>query len=159
MKKDLLIKTLCIVIFGIFICNAFPLNAFEVKPLALPRFEILIPGKTRIIEVAQELDYPQDLSQILILVIGYGGVGIRMRQNDEVTVENELVLTGVGVSSAGIIPFYNFGRTHVILEAAIEIGNEGSPCGLIWVSSWIKPPLPKSPDNQYTLTLSSYLTF
>ena len=57
------------------------------------------------------------------------------------------------------MPFYKVGKTDVTLEAAIEIGNEGSPCGIIWVASWIKPPLPESPDNQYTLTLRSFLTF
>lgn len=160
MKKDLLIKTLCIVIVGMLIFAVFPLYAFEVKPLALPRFEILIPRKTRYIEVEQHLDYPQDFSQVLILAIGYGGVKISMAQSEEGdTVGNMLILTGMGISSAGIIPFYKFGRTDVILEAAIEIGNEGAPYGLIWVSSWINPPLPESPDNQYTLTLSSYLTF
>lgn len=154
MKKILLTVTLCTIIF-----SAFPLYAFEVKPLALPRFEILIPGKTRIIEIEQKLDYPQDFSQILILAIGYGGVSISIRQNDGVTVDNMFVLTGFGISSAGIIPFYRFGKTEVVLEAAIEVGNERAPFGLIWVASWINPPLPESPDNQYTLTLSSYLTF
>ena len=82
-----------------------------------------------------------------------------MKQTEANTVDNMLVLTGIGISSAGVMPFYKFGRTDVILEAAIQIGYEGAPSGLIWVSSWINPPLPESPDNQYTLTLSSYLTF
>ena len=154
MKKVILTVTLCTIIF-----TGYPLCAFEVKPLALPRFEVLIPGKTRIIEVEQQLDYPQDFSQILILAIGYGGVRISMGQDEGDTVDNMFVLTGVGISSAGRMPFYKFGRTGVRLEASIEIGSEGSPFGIIWVSSWINPPLPESPDNQYTLTLSSFLTF
>ena len=154
MKKVIFTVTLFTIIF-----SGYPLYAFEVKPLALPRFEILIPGKTRYIEVEQQLDYPQDFSQILILAIGYGGVSIRMTQNEGDTVDNMFVLTGIGISSAGIMPFYKFGKTDVTLEAAIEIGNERAPYGLIWVSSWINPPLPEFPDNRYTLTLSSYLTF
>ena len=154
MKKVILTITLCIIIF-----TASPLGAIELEPLALPRFEILIPGKTRIIQVEQQLDYPQDFSQILIMAIGYGGVSISVAKEEGDTVDNMLVLTGIGISGAGIIPFYKFGRTGVILNASIEIGNEGFPFGIIWVSSWINPPLPEPPDNQYTLTLSSFLTF
>jgi len=154
MKKVLLTVTLCIIIF-----TAHPLYAFEVKPLALPRFEILMPGITRTIKIEQQLNYPQDFSQILIMAIGYGGVSISVAKEEGDMVDNMLVLTGLGISSAGIIPFYKFGRTGVILNASIEIGNEGFPFGIIWVSSWINPPLPEPPNNQYTLTLSSFLTF
>jgi hypothetical protein len=154
MKKVLLTVTLCIIIF-----TAYPLCAFEVKPLALPRFEILMPGKTRTITIEQQLNYPQDFNQILIMAIGYGGVSISIAKEEGDTVDNMLVLTGIGISPAGIIPFYKFGRTGLILDASIEIGNEGFPFGIIWVSSWINPPLPEPPDNQYMLILSSFLTF
>lgn len=159
MKKFFLIKTLCIVATTLFILTSYPLYAFEVKPLALPRFEILMPGKTRTITIEQQLNYPQDFSQILIMALGYGGVSISIAKDEGDTGDNMLVLTGLGISSAGIIPFYKFGRTGVILEASIEIGNEGFPFGMIWFSSWINPPLPEPPDNQYTLVLSSFLTF
>jgi len=70
-----------------------------------------------------------------------------------------LVLSGVAISSAGVIPFVRFGRTRVNLNAAIEIGSEAFPYGIIWLSSWISPPVPVAPGNAYNVTLVGNLPF
>ena len=47
-----------------------------------------------------------------------------------------LMLTGMGVSPAGILPFFRFGITQVTLDESVEIGNESFPFGVVWFSVW-----------------------
>ena len=88
---------------------------------------------------------------ILILVAGYGGVSITLRKID--TEGDLLVLTGTGVSSRGIAPVFKFGITEVTLTEAVEIGDEHSPYGLLWILSWVDSHTHNPPYN-YTLVLS-----
>ena len=124
--------------------------AFKTESL-IPRLEIITPGMTRTIEITQNYNFPQDFSQFLILVVGYGGLSITLRKVD--TEGDLLILTGVGVSTAGVIPVFKFGVTEVTLTESVEIGNERSPYGLLWISSWVNSPTNDPPYN-YTMTLS-----
>jgi len=137
--------------------TAFPGFTYEIETGATNRVELLMPGVTRTIEIIQDANFPQGLSQILVVVVGYGGVSITLRKND--TEGDLLVLTGAGISPAGIVPILKFGRTSLTLFEAVEIGDERFPFGIIWISSWINPPVPEPPANKYTLTLSAFLTF
>ena len=123
--------------------------AFETESL-MP--EILIPGVIRTIEITQNYKFPQDFSQLMILAIGYGPLVITLYQKEPVE-EDFLVLTGVGVSAAGVIPVFKFGITQVVLTASVEIGNERSPYGLVWLSSWVSSSANDPPYN-YTMTLA-----
>lgn len=127
-----------------------PTSAFETDALVIPGVEILIPGVQRNIKITQDYKFPQDFNQIIILVIGYGGLPISMTCTDE---GNFLMLTGMGVSAAGIIPFFKFGVTNSTLKATVEIGNERSPYGLLWISSWVDSSV-NDPPYSYTISFS-----
>ena len=138
------------VILSILVFISCPAFAFETEAL-IPQIEILTPGITRTIEITQNYKFPQDFGQFLILVVGYGGISMTLRKVD--TEGDLLILTGVGVSSAGIVPVFKFGITEVTLKEAVEIGNEQSPYGLVWISSWVDSSVNDPPYN-YTLSLS-----
>jgi hypothetical protein len=124
--------------------------AFETEAL-IPRIEILTPGTTRTMEITQHYDFPQDFGSFLILVVGYGGVSITLRKVD--TEGDLLILAGLGISFAGVVPFLKFGITEVTLTEAVEIGNQYSPYGLLWILSWVDLPA-SNPPYYYTLGLS-----
>ena len=117
----------------------------------MPRVEIITPGMTRTIEISQNYSSPQDFGHFLILVLGYGGLSITLRKID--TEGDLLFLTGAGISTAGIVPIFKFGITEVTLREAVEIGNERSPYGLLWILSWVDSPV-HNPPYHYTLVLS-----
>jgi len=64
-----------------------------------------------------------------------------------------LVLTGAGISSAGIEPVFKYGVTKARLTAYVEIGNESSPYGFLWISCWVYSLVNAGPYT-YTLQLS-----
>ena len=138
------------IILSLFVFSSCPTFAFETEAL-IPSIEIFTPGMTRTMEITQNYKFPQDSSQFLILAIGYGGLSITLRKVD--TVGDLLVLTGLGISSAGIVPIFRFGITGVTLTEAVEIGSESSPFGLLWITSWVDSPA-ADPPYSYTLTLS-----
>ena len=126
--------------------------AFAFKPEAvMPRVEILTPGMTRTVAITQNYTFPRDYDNLLILVIGYGGVSVTLRKID--TEGDTLILAGLGVSSAGITPFFKFGITEITLTKAVEIGTQHAPYGLLWISSWVDSPSTE-PPYYYTLVLS-----
>ena len=127
-----------------------PTFALENNAL-ISNIEILTPGMNRNMTITQDYRYPRDYNQSLLLLIGYGGVSITVSKGDPVG--DLLVLTGIGISSAGIIPFLKFGRTSVSLSEAIEIGDERAPYGLLWFSSWLDSPI-DDPPYSYSLSLS-----
>jgi len=124
--------------------------ALETEAL-IPRVEILTPGMTRTVEITQNYDFPQDFSHFLILVVGYGGVSITLRKID--TEGDFLILSGLGTSSAGVTPVFKFGISKVTLAEAVEIGDENSPYGLLWMLCWVGSPV-NDPPYHYTLVLS-----
>jgi len=137
-------------ILSILFFSSCPTSAFETEAL-MPRIEILIPGMTRTVEITQNYTFPQDFGNFLILVAGYGGVSITLRK-----IDNEgdlLILVGLGISSVGIIPVFKFGVTEVTLTEAVEIGDERSPYGLLWILSWVESTV-NNPPYHYTLVLS-----
>jgi len=149
MKKVLSYLIPSWVILSVLVFNCCPTFALETEAL-LPRIEILIPGMSRTIDITQTYAFPQDFSQFLIVVVGYGGVSISLSKRD--TEGDLLILTGVGISSAGIVPVIKFGRSKVTLTESVEIGNERSPCGLLWLLSWVDSP-ENEPPYSYTLSL------
>jgi len=124
--------------------------ALETEAL-IPRVEILTSGMTRTVEITQNYDFPQDFSHFLILVVGYGGVSITLRKID--TEGDFLILSGLGTSSAGVTPVFKFGISKVTLAEAVEIGDENSPYGLLWMLCWVGSPV-NDPPYHYTLVLS-----
>ena len=149
MKKVLSHLVSGFVILSVFIFISWPAFAFETEAL-MPRIEILTPGMTRTIKITQNYNFPQDFSQILIVAVGYGPLWITLSGNTE---GDLLILTGVGISSAGIVPIFKFGITRVTLTESVEIGDERSPYGLLWISSWVYSFI-NDPPYDYTLTLS-----
>ena len=139
-----------LVILAILVLSICPTFALETDSL-IPRIEILTPGMNRNMTITQDYRYPRDYNQSLLLLIGYGGVSITVSKGGP---EGDLlVLTGIGISSAGIIPFLKFGRTSVSLSEAIEIGDERAPYGLLWFSSWLDSPI-DDPPYSYSRSLS-----
>ena len=117
----------------------------------MPRMEILIPGMNRTLEITQNYHFPQDLSNLLIVVVGYGGISINVRKID--TEGDLLMLMGIGISPGGIVPVFKFGITEVTLTEAVEIGDKSSPYGILWIASWVDSSI-HNPPYHYTLSLS-----
>jgi hypothetical protein len=149
MKKVLSHLTHSWVIVVILFFSICPALALETNAL-IPSIEILTPGMGRSITITQNYDFPQGSNQFLVLLIGSGVVGITLSKYD--TEGDLLVMTGAGISSAGIVPFFKRGKTSVYLDVGIEIGDEHSPYGLVWFSSWIDKP--DEEDNTYDISLS-----
>jgi hypothetical protein len=150
MKKVLRHLTHSWIILSILVFSICPVFAFETEAL-IPRVEILTPGMTRRIEISQNDNFPQDFSQFLILLVGNGPLSITLSKFD--TEGDLLFLIGLGISFAGIEHVFKFGMTAVTLTKSLEIGNERSPYGLLWILSWVDPAVDNPPYN-YTLTLS-----
>jgi len=137
-----------VVILFFSICPAF---ALETNAL-IPTIEILTPGMGRTITITQDYNFPQGSSQFLVFLIGYGVLNIYW--SSEYDTEGDiLILTGAGISTAGIVPFFKRGKAGGYLEVGIEIGSERSPCGLVWFSSWIHSSV-NDPPYSYSLQLS-----
>jgi len=151
MKRVLSRLTFSLMVSSVLVFSSCPTFAFETKAIVIPHVEVLIPGVSRRIEITQNYKFPQDFNQILILAIGYGPLGITLSQSEPTG--NILMLTGVSVSAAGVIPVFKFGVTDVSLKASVEIGNERSPYGLLWVSSWINSSL-EDPPYSYTMMIT-----
>ena len=145
MKKVLLTATVCTLV-----CIVSPTYAFQ--PTAIdPHVEVLTPGVTRNFSITQFNNFPQDFSFFLVVLIGYGPVSINLSSSTASTAGDLFVISGMGISPAGIIPFLKFGRADVALAVGIEIGNEWSPYGLLWFSSWIATPI--EGESTYDLSI------
>ena len=127
-------------------------QALGQEPLALiPRLETLTPGMTRDIDIIQEAPFPQGVSQFVVLLLGSGPLSITL-SSAEGSEGDLLVLSGVGISSAGIIPFFKWGYTEVTFEVGIKIGDDRFPYGLLLLSCWLDEP--EEPYNTYSLVIS-----
>ena len=134
-------------------------SAFETQALVLPRVELITPGMSRTINITQDYRFPQGVNQLVILALGYGGITITMQQSPDTAHEGDvLMMTGMGISSAGIVPVFKFGVVNVTLTAAVEIGSAQSPFGIIWLSSWTNSTT-NDPPYEYELDLTSSLGF
>lgn len=126
-------------------------QAYGQEPLALiPRLEILTPGMTREIEITQEAPFPQGVSQFVVLLIGSGPASITLTSGTG-SVGDLMVLSGVGISSAGLIPFLKWGYTAVTFQVGIKIGDDRFPYGMLLFSCWLGAP--EEPYNTYKLTV------
>lgn len=153
MKKSLNFLTTGWMILSVLVFGSYPVFAGETKSL-IPHIEIITKGMTRPgMEITQNYDFPLDFNQFLILAIGYGPLSITLTKTD--TEGDFLVLTGLAISSEGIVPFLKLGITGAILREGIEIGNEHSPLGLVWFTSWVDSPVNDLSHNyNYTLSFS-----
>ena len=151
MKKTLKLLTAGWVILSVLVFGSCTVFAGETKSL-IPHIEIFTKGMTRPdMEITQNYDFPLDFNQFLLLAIGYGPLSITLTKTD--TEGDFLVLTGLAISSEGIVPFLKLGITGAILREGIEIGNEHSPLGLVWFTSWVDSPV-NDPSHNYNYTLS-----
>jgi hypothetical protein len=127
-------------------------HAYGQEPLALiPRLEILTPGMTRDIWITQEAPFPQGVSQFVVLLIGSGPLSIKVTSG-EGSEGDLLALSGIGISSAGLIPFFKWGYTAVAFNVGIKIGDDRFPYGMLLLSCWLGEP--EAPFNTYRLTIS-----
>ena len=150
MKKFFLTTTLCTIIIASPAFTTTIASAFETTAV-IPRFELMTPGVTRYFTITQFNDYPQDFSFFLIMVIGYGPLSITLTSPDA-TEGDLLVISGVGISPAGIQPFLKFGRANVTLQVVPEIGTERNPYGIVWFSTRIASPLEE--ETSYGLEIA-----
>lgn len=157
MKKLFSLFTCIGLLVALVVAPGYQATAFETQALVLPRVELLTPGMTRTINITQESRFPQGSNQLVIIALGYGGIAITMQQVSDTPQEgNLLMMTGMGISSAGIVPILKFGIVNVTLTANIEIGNAQSPFGIIWLSSWTHSATNDPPYN-YQLVLTASL--
>jgi hypothetical protein len=147
MKRALII-IMCLIITVAFTYPA-TVPAFETNALT-PHIEVLTPGVTRNLTITQYANFPQDFSPFIVFLIGYGPFNISLLKDE--TVGDRLIMNGVGISPAGIVPFYKSGKAGVSLKVSVEIGNERYPYGLVLFSSWISGTVTE-PDNTYDITL------
>jgi len=151
------IKTWVIIVCFLFLSFS-PASASEPEGL-IPSIEIITHGMKRSIDISQTQNFPLDFNQHLILALGYGYMSILLSNIDQKD-SNFIVLTGVSISSAGIIPFFTSGVTNVVLRTFVDIGEENFPYGLVWFSSWIyslsDDPASDTdnPPYKYNLTLT-----
>ena len=152
MKRALVI-IMCLILTVAF---TYPATAFETNALT-PHIEVLTPGVTRTITITQYADFPQDFSPFIVFLIGYGPFKISLSKDE--SVGDRLKMNGVGISPAGIVPFYKSGKEDVDLVVSVEIGNERSPYGMVLFSSWVSGTVIQEPDsegvyhNTYKVTL------
>ena len=123
MKKILFLTILCVILPFAFTSPGMA-SALETTAL-VPHMEVLTPGVTRTIIVTQTADYPQDFSPFIVFLIGYGPFKISLSKDE--SVGDRLKMNGVGISPAGVIPFYKSGKADVNLIVTVEIGNERYP--------------------------------
>ena len=150
MKRILLNLTVCLTILFTLTVSVCPAPAIETTAVT-PRFELLTPGVTRHYTITQFNSFPQDFSFFLVVLIGYGPFTIQLTSPDEGAEGDLFVISGVGISPAGIRPFVKFGRANVDLSAGVEIGNERNPYGIVWFSSWTAYPIEK--ETTYSLDI------
>ena len=131
------------IIIGLVTIISIASSVYAFQPTAIdPRVEVLTPGVTRFYSITQNNSFPQDFNFFLVFLIGYGPAQVTMSSSEDETNEgNLLVLNGWALSSAGAIPIIKFGRSRVVLEVGVEIGNEFYPSGIMWFSSWIAGPV------------------
>ncbi len=149
MKKLTYYILCCLLALSLLVFKVSSISALETDAILIPEVEIILPGVERTITIESE-GYPADYSQILVFVLGYGGVDMRVSSNEDQG--NYIVLTGMGISSAGTIPFYKFGPPQVTITETIEIGDERRPFGILWITSWILS-WEGEPPYSYTLTI------
>jgi hypothetical protein len=152
MKKILIALTLGCMIVSVFFFNWNPTYAYETTALT-PRIEVLLPGVSQSYTITQHQDFPQDFSIFTVFLIGHGFVSISLSLEEGVASVDQMVISGVGISAAGIIPFFRFGRGDVGIDVGIEIGNEQFPYGMLQFSSWITRSVDEQ-GNTYTIDLS-----
>lgn len=150
MKKVLSLHVIRLIVFFILVSSHAPILAAE-QQARTPRVEMITPGMTRTIEISQNDGPLEDMGHFLIGVVGYGALSITLRKID--TEGDLLFLAGAGMSAQGITPIFKFGITEVTLKEAVEIGNESSPFGLLWILSWVDSTV-HHPPYYYTLILS-----
>ena len=146
MKRALIIMCLILTVAFTYPATA---PAFEANALT-PRIEVLTPGVTRNLTITQYTNFPQDFSPFIVFLIGYGPFKISLSK--AAAVGDRLVINGLGISPAGIVPFYKSGKADVDLVVSVEIGNERYPYGMVLFSSWISGTVTE-PDNTYDITL------
>ena len=73
-------------------------------------------------------------------------------ESPEGSVGDLLVLSGIGISRAGLIPFLKWGYTAVSFDVGVQIGNDRFPYGMLLFSCWLAEP--EAPYNTYDLTIS-----
>jgi len=153
MKRALIIMCLILTVAFTYPATA---PAFEANALT-PRIEVLTPGVTRNLTITQYTNFPQDFSPFIVFLIGYGPFKISLSK--AAAVGDRLVINGLGISPAGVIPFCKSGKADVDLIVTVEIGNERYPYGMVFFSSWISGTVIQEPDsegyyhNTYTVTL------
>ena len=132
--------------------------AFEPQAVVLPDVELITPGMIRTINITQENRFPL-VNRLLIVGLGYGGIRITMQPDSENTQEGDfLIMTGMGISSAGIVPIIKFGEVNVTLTAEVGIGTAQYPFGIIWLSSGVHSTT-NDPPYVYQLVLRASLGF
>jgi hypothetical protein len=149
MKKVWSLLKQSLMILAFLVVSSYPASAVETKGL-IPQIEILTTGMRRTVQFSQEQRFPQDFGHFLILLVGYGGLSISM---SKATPEGDfIIMSGLGISPAGITPILKFGRTGLMLSENIEIGTEHSPYGLLWLMCWADSST-LDPPYGYTLAL------
>jgi len=134
MQKPLRYVTACWVIVSVLVFCGYPVFALETEGW-IPQIEILTPGMRRTFDITQEQNFPFEFSQFLVLALGHGTLAISLTNTDNKD-GYFLILAGVGISAAGIIPVFKWGITKVQFNPKVTIGNELSPYGALWISFW-----------------------
>jgi len=135
MKKVLRYITVCWMMVSILVFSVSPAEALATNIDLIPRIEVLTPGVYRTFDIALRPDSPFEFNQFLILTLGYGTLSITLTKTD--TVGDFIMLTGLGISSAGILPVFKFGITKVQLQESIDLGTEAFPYGVLWMAIWV----------------------
>ena len=116
----------------------------------IPQIEIITAGMERTIYI-QSGNYPEDFSQFIVFILGYGTLNIKLSKED--TEGDKITFMGIAISPAGIIPFYKSGKTAVTLMTTVTTGTKQRPLGLVWFTTWISSSSEEEPPYNYTLTL------
>ena len=142
---------------GFLFLGSHNLAAAEVtdgKPNAGYDFRIISSGETQYISVVTGgVLSLNDVHVLNAIVLGSGELGIGMEKSDR---GGELIMmTGVAISlTGGASNFFKAGFTPNALSVAIEIGDENTPNGFLFLMTAVLPSLGKVGEGEYSIELA-----
>jgi len=143
--------TACGIMLSVVFFSGYQAVALETEGW-IPQIEVLTPDTSRTFQIEQAQNFPFDFSQFLILALGHGALNVTLFNTDNKD-GNFLILTGMAISPAGILPVFKIAVTNVMLREVVAIGSENYPYGFLWISCGVYSLVNAGPYT-YTLQLS-----
>jgi len=128
-------------------------DAIAVKPNTGYDFKIISSGETKFIDVVTGgLLSLGDVHILNVVALGSGELGIGMEKSD--TGGELIMMTGVAISLNGTVtPIFKMGFTPNALSESVEIGDESTPNGFLFLVTGVLFSLGKVSEGEYSIEL------